>query len=105
MTSLLRRPGAFASFSEWHPVELYRDSRQQPGVRRPASTKPLPYSDKVTDNCDTRAQWRADQTARVACSGAPDYLECMQTVISRERAAAGCLHQLMYPAPAGPLRI
>jgi hypothetical protein len=103
--SLLRRPGGYASFDEWHPVELYRDSRDT-GVRRLTSTQPLPYSDKVTHNCDTRAQWRADQVAKAACSrSGADYLQCMQDVISLERAAAGCLHQPMYPAPAGPFRI
>ena len=93
-TSLLRKPGAFASFSETHPVELYRDSRQTAtGVRRPTSTKRLPYSDKVTDTCDTRAQWRADQVAKLACAHSDrDYLECMDEVITQQRAAAGCLH-------------
>ena len=90
MTSLLRKPGAFASFSEQHPVELYRDSRQ-PGVRRLTSTKRLPYSDKVTDNCDSRAQWRANQVAKIVCKhSSRDYLECMDEVITQERAAAGC---------------
>lgn len=84
-----------ASYTEYGPAALYRDTRIFPSVRRAVPTGPLLYSDVWTGNCDPRSLRQAYNAAKFRCQPllskrTGEYLSCINAYASAAINAAGC---------------